>query len=439
MKQIWLYLSVCSLFSVLCSLSSCREESDDVPSFGQVDYLNFYEANSNFKGQFEAIWTALNCNYALWDYEEKHGLDWDKTYSDFLPKFIELDKRQNNRETIKDDEILSLYKEVISPLHDGHLSLYVKNPQDKKSLLILKESISPADIRNSKREDYADKAPSEKDYYYNESIDKNRIIEADKSTNGKYEYCLFEDDVVYLRLADFRLSDSLDLFFSAKDKPRNSVQRIWMKWFNKICDLHEAQQLKGIIIDIRDNGGGYAADLDYAIGALQPSDTTHYSWLGYNRIKTGIGRLDYSVLIPSILPRMNHNHIAITDEPIAILVNCNSASTAELCCLSAKKMKNAHIIGMQTWGALSSLFSMSAQDMYSITYSGHVGSVDIFNSENSFFIYIPHEAFFSDDFEILESIGIKPDIEVRLDNNLYQTTGRDTQLERALEYIHTGK
>lgn len=439
MKQIWLFLLVCSLFSVLCSLSSCREEGDDVPSYGQVDYLNFYEANSNFKGQFEAIWTALNCNYALWDYEEKHGLDWDKTYSDYLPKFIELDKRQNNGETIKDDEIISLYQEVISPLHDGHLRLYVKNPKDKTSLLLFKESISPADIRNSKREDYEDKTPSEKDYYYNESINKNRIVEADKSTNGKYEYCLFGDDVVYLRLADFCLSDSLDLFFSAKDKPSNSVQRIWMKWFNKICDLHEAKKLKGIIIDIRDNGGGYPTDIDYAIGALQPSDTTYHSLLGYKRIKTGIGRLDYSVLTPSILLRMNKNHIAITDEPIVILVNCKTASAAEACCLSAKKMKNAHIIGMQTWGALSSLLSASAQDKYSITYSGHVGSGYILNSENSFFINIPYEAFFSDDYEILEGIGIKPDIEVRLDNNLYQTTGRDTQLERALEYIHTSK
>jgi len=39
----------------------------------------------------------------------------------------------------------------------------------------------------------------------------------------------------------------------------------------------------------------------------------------------------------------------------------------------------------------------------------------------------------------LEGIGIEPDIEVDFDQKAYSATGRDSQLDRALEYIRTGK
>ena len=36
------------------------------------------------------------------------------------------------------------------------------------------------------------------------------------------------------------------------------------------------------------------------------------------------------------------------------------------------------------------------------------------------------------------NIHITPDIEVALDAQLFSTTGRDTQLDRALQFIRTG-
>ena len=50
---------------------------------------------------------------------------------------------------------------------------------------------------------------------------------------------------------------------------------------------------------------------------------------------------------------------------------------------------------------------------------------------------IPSCAFFTLDGQILEGIGVTPDIEVAFDEELYRQTGRDTQLERALEYIRS--
>lgn len=39
----------------------------------------------------------------------------------------------------------------------------------------------------------------------------------------------------------------------------------------------------------------------------------------------------------------------------------------------------------------------------------------------------------------IEGKGITPDIEVPFDHTLYNETRRDSQFERALEYIRTGK
>ena len=39
----------------------------------------------------------------------------------------------------------------------------------------------------------------------------------------------------------------------------------------------------------------------------------------------------------------------------------------------------------------------------------------------------------------LEGVGISPDIEVNFDMSLFESNGRDTQLERALQFIRSGE
>ena len=88
----------------MLAVGSCREQADYVPSYGQDDALNFWESDTCFECQFKAVWTALNCNYGIWDHEAKFGLDWDAVYSKYLPKMQELDKRgltRNSRNCTK--------------------------------------------------------------------------------------------------------------------------------------------------------------------------------------------------------------------------------------------------------------------------------------------------------------------------------------------------
>ena len=52
--------------------------------------------------------------------------------------------------------------------------------------------------------------------------------------------------------------------------------------------------------------------------------------------------------------------------------------------------------------------------------------------------YVPMLAAFTLDGKLIEGEGITPDIEVDFDDTLFQSTGRDTQLERALQYFTSG-
>lgn len=409
-------------------ITSCREDSDMVLSYAydSPNTSNFDEASASFEGQFKAFWTAMNCNYPIWDYEEQFGMDWDKVYDEYLPKFRALDERARvQHDSVTNDELGNLYRDIIRPLHDGHFAINIKNLHaytPNNLLYNVNDSLSPSIIRNkSCRRDYNDIETS-LDFY----CKSRQIVEHKKSY--KCEYAYFSDQILYLRIKDFKLSDSL-----ADSSGNNQLRTIWLSWFNKVQELDEKSNLKGVIIDIRNNGGGYANDYQYALGALQTSDygDNKVHSTGYLRIKTGVGRLDYSPLIPLYLPLYQNHHAIISKQPIVILANCNTKSTAEHTCIGAKQLKNGYVIGTQTWGALAPL----NKGDYSETYAGIVG--DPFLAP--FYLYIPSAAFFTLDGEILESIGVTPDIEIELDNELYKNTGRDNQLERALEFIRTGK
>ena len=54
---------------LLLTVTSCRQESDALYSYGQNDELRFQEANESYAGEFKLFWHAMNQNYALWDYE----------------------------------------------------------------------------------------------------------------------------------------------------------------------------------------------------------------------------------------------------------------------------------------------------------------------------------------------------------------------------------
>ena len=52
---------------------------------------------------------------------------------------------------------------------------------------------------------------------------------------------------------------------------------------------------------------------------------------------------------------------------------------------------------------------------------------------------LPTECIFDINEKPLDGIGVTPDIEVDFNQELYNSTGSDSQFDRALEFIRTGK
>jgi hypothetical protein len=251
-------------------------------------------------------------------------------------------------------------------------------------------------------------------------------------------YALLEGNIAYLSFNHFRLSAYLDAdickeFFGQPTGLTKvaveSVQNTWNSWFSAIQELKKAGNLGGVIIDVRSNGGGMLNDYQYVLGALLPSGGHH---MADARFKRGLGRFDYSPIMPQTMPTMEAEHETVT-EPIVVLCNCNSVSMAEMTSMGAKVLENGTLIGTRTWGGFSAL---SSNENYSNNYAGYVGIQNV----TPVFCYIPQEVTFSIlDGKIVEGHGVEPDIEVSMDFDAWNKgNGSDSQLDRALQFIRTG-
>lgn len=425
-------ISICLTMTIV----SCREDSDDIKSYVyHENFQNFAKANSSLEEQFKAIWTAMNCNYPIWDYEEQQGLNWDKVYDDFLPRFKELDRKYSLQKPVPDSLVYELYDSIFAPLHDGHLYMCLKNIHTEKK--IQHKVFSQQYIRNWKDGNLDLCIPTLK--YYNSKGDLVEFIQ-----EGYYIFAQFKGGIAYFRLPEFNLIQT----FKERNhnKSKDKIYQLWESWFNCIQNLQSTNSLNGIIIDLRTNDGGNELDYQYVLGALHNgnSDNGRAHKFGYHREKSGIGRLDFFKPVPWFLPIYGKEHVVV-EAPIVVLVNGHTHSMAEITSLSAKQLKNGYVIGTKTFGAFSpsSEITDSNDSNVKTYYAGDVGDPSLADEEEKdsyfapFFIKIPSFAFLSLEKQVLEGIGVEPDEIVHLDQNEHSKSGKDNQLDRALEYIRT--
>ncbi len=247
------------------------------------------------------------------------------------------------------------------------------------------------------------------------------------------QYAHFKDNIAYFYFSGFYLTPYLESDDDSKEDPAvqvmvNAVRNTWKAWFDKVQELHASGQLKGVIIDLRGNGGGMLNDYQYVLGSLLPAGEFEFA---LSRFKRGVGRYDYSPLSPFKVKTLAIAHEAIT-EPIVILTNCGSVSMSEMTSLGCRTLPNGKLIGKRTHGGLCSLLPDASA--YYQNYSGIIGE----RGKTPVWLYIPQMVSMTKEQQILEGVGLYPDIEVDFDAQLYVSTGRDTQLERALQFCATG-
>ena len=377
---------VISLFFI----SSCRKD------FKNVETPENYIGNS-FSDVFDAFWNGMNNNYVFWSIDTTN---WDNMYKIYKPVFAGLDinKPSDVQKSVQ------YFRAMTDGLIDSHYNLSFAAP-------IVDSSVSPAYDRKL-RAGILRPAYVFYNYDANYYLDSPYVYGRDtiNTINGDTTEAIsgtIKNHILYLGFNHFGLKNS----FNSAD---NGVKKALQFFINYLH--HPPSGFKGVIIDVRGNGGGDISDLNFLVGNLIRSKLT----IGYTRNKSGDGRLDYTPWAPAIVTPQP-GAVAVT-VPIVVLTDIWTISMAELTAMAIHTLPNGHTVGERTWGANGPLTNNE------ILNGGQ------FTASNFLFAYTSSSMFKYIDGNIYEGKGFPPDYAVPFNLNAFQTKG-DIQLEKALSLM----
>ena len=430
-----------ALAAVAMLFASCRKEGEELLN-PNARYANSYAQ------QFDAVWHGIDNCYVFWS---RDNTDWDAIYETYKPKFEAFDaaletaiiQHRKKEEAVPDSVFIRTWIEVVGGLLDHHFALTVRNYSTGK-----KHTIGGSAREVKKRPDYKVTNDSIKNLQYNALANHAKLNKLYvNNENSVMRSALLNKSngkkIAYFRLNGFNISN----LFNGKGFTRGRSSfvpeasdndaaflrplyyffgRNWVQQtYNTIVSGNNDgwmndDDVEGIIVDVRGNGGGNAGELTPVVGAFTQHET-HY---GYSRTKEGLGRLDYSAWTPFILktPRYHLN----TAKPIVVLADANSASCAEITTQTIHSLPNGKFIGKRTCGATCPLLPGG----FNTLLSGVFGNYD----EYGYYCYTSNFDLVLTDCTSLEGVGVTPDYDVDYKGE----DGKDEQLDAAIEYLETG-
>lgn len=227
-------------------------------------------------------------------------------------------------------------------------------------------------------------------------VESNRNIPWDKKgKNSGIDFQLLDGNVGLLIISSFQNSD----FIHAE--------------FDKIYP--EILKTDALIIDIRDNGGGNSSHADYLISHFCKQPIVQGTWKSPMYIAAHASwnyPKEWYAETPAPIPSVKGKDIY--QNPVVLLVNATTFSSAENLCVSFRSAKRGKIIGTPTGG--------STGNPIFIDLGGGIGCS----------ICTKHEL--DADGEEFIGIGIQPDIVVEEDVNMF-LKGKDNIIEKALKVL----
>lgn len=301
------------------------------------------------RGNFDALWTTLDRNYCFFEYKE---IDWNKIYGEYSARLSP---------SMGNDALFKLLGQMLAELKDGHVNLTASH-----------------DITRYWQW-YEDHPVN-----FDTSIQQN-YLGNDHGISSGMRYKVLEDNVGYLYYGSF----SNDIGVVNLDKVLNRMA-----------------SCRGLIIDVRSNGGGSLTNVE-RLASRFFNQRTH---IGYISHKIGPGHGDFSPLYPKYVESSDRVRY---QKPVVVLTNrgCYSATNEFVSIM--KYAPNVTIIGDKTGGGSGLPFSSELPNGWSIRFSAS----PMFNADKE------HIEF-----------GVEPDIRVDMltadrDKNL------DTLIERARELL----
>ena len=309
--------------------------------------------DNNPRGNFEALWRIIDEHYCFFDYkQQEYGLDWHAVYNKYAPQF---DDQMTEEQTF---EVLT---NMLGELKDGHVNLY-----------------APFDVGRdwSWKEDY----PT----HFSENVLKLYLGKDYKIAAGM-KYRILNDNVAYLRCATF-----------VNDFGAGNLDRILL--YFAPCN--------GLIIDLRENGGGMVTSAE----ALAARFTNEEVLVGYMQHKTGPGHNDFSPRRQQILKPSKGLR---WQKRVVVLTNRGVYSAANEFVKYMKCLPQVTIVGDRTGGGAGLPFSSELPNGWIVRFSA-CPMYDRDGKDTEFGIAPTHQ------------VGMKPTDQAR---------GKDTLIEYARKLL----
>lgn len=301
------------------------------------------------QGNFEALWRIMDEHYCF--FTEK-GIDWDSVHAVYQPQF---------NYGMSESQQLEVLGNMLAELRDGHVNLYTS-------------------FDYSRYWGFHENYPKN----YSDSLVRAYLGTDYHIANGM-QYRVLDDNVGYLRVSTFENSfgsgnlDEILLYF---------------------------QPCLGLIIDLRDNGGGMLTSAEMLAARFTDEETL----VGYMRHKTGKGHDDFSspekqTLKPGKGIRWH--------KPVVVLVNRSVFSAANEFVKYMRHFPKVTIVGDRTGGGAGLPFSSELPSGWSIRFSAcPIYDTDMRSTEK----------------------GMEPDVSVGLASDDI-SRGTDSMIEKAREII----
>ena len=319
-------------------------------TFSCVDEEEF--ANTP-QGNFEALWKIIDEHYCFFDYKQhEYGLDWQQVHAKYQAQI-------NNRMT--NEQLFEVLGNMLGELRDGHVNLTASHDMARYWQWY---ELHPAN--------------------YSDTLQRRYLGTDYKIASGLY-YKILDDNIGYIRYESFQhgigsgnLSEVLNEFI--------------------LC--------RGLIIDIRSNGGGDLTNAE----KLASRFTNERTLVGYIQHKTGTGHNDFSDMEPRYLdPAASLRW----QKPVCVLTNRHVYSAANEFTMYMKALPNVKIVGDHTGGGAGMPFSSSLPNGWVVRFS----AVPMYDARRQ-----------------TTEFGIAPDYEVSLRQEDF-LRGEDTIIEFARKLL----
>ena len=316
--------------------------------------VDIEERDDTATGNFEALWTILDEHYCFFDYKQKeYGLDWNEVHEKYKVRV---------NDNMSSTQLFEVLCDMLGELRDGHVNL-------------------------SSSMDYGRYWKWQENYPYNYSDSLIRqYLGTDYKIASGLRYRVLDDNIGYIRCASFESAigeGNLDEALS----------------YLLFC--------RGLIIDIRGNGGGDLTTAERLAGRFVQEKTL----VGYMQHKTGTGHNDFSEMKEIYLePSSNVRW----HKKVCVLTNRSVYSAANAFAVWMHCLPNVALVGDHTGGGSGMPMNNSLPNGWNVRFSA-CPMYDANKQQTEF--------------------GIDPDMKVDLTNDITIGSYRDDIIEAARELL----